>query len=248
MNKDMTMDNLTNKTTSHGLTAFGANVPLTMSSREIAELTGITHDNVLKTVRSLIDRGVVSKNETPYTHPQNGQTYSEFRLNYRDTMVVVSGYSVELRARIIDRWQELEAKGGHAPCPGMPAYRKADLKGQPGTPGGVLLDVPGLNPKLEDDPSEVDSGMSSTAGRQSRSPSEERELVARILAGDRQLFHELVRPDQCSVYFAAYSILDNEHDAEDVAQETVLKALKDLGLLLSGRSQVRHLAGLHRHQ
>ena len=105
------MDNLTNKTTSHGLTAFGANIPLTMSSREIAELTGSTHDNVLKTVRSLIDRGVVSKNETPYTHPQNGQTYSEFRLNYRDTMVVVSGYSVELRARIIDRWQELEAKG-----------------------------------------------------------------------------------------------------------------------------------------
>ena len=48
----------------------------TMSSREIADLTGSTHDNVLKTVRSLVERGVISGNETPYVHPQNGQTYS----------------------------------------------------------------------------------------------------------------------------------------------------------------------------
>jgi phage antirepressor YoqD-like protein len=81
-----------------------------MSSREIAELTGSTHDNVLKTVRGLIKKGVVSSNETPYTHPQNGQRYTEFQLSYRDTMVVVSGYSVELRAKIIDRWQELEGR------------------------------------------------------------------------------------------------------------------------------------------
>ncbi|MGQ3051068.1 MAG: phage antirepressor KilAC domain-containing protein [Roseateles sp.] len=83
----------------------------TMTSREIAELVKTSHDSVLKTVRALIERGVVSGNETPYTHPQNGQTYSEFRLNYRDTMVVASGYSVELRAKVIDRWQELEAQG-----------------------------------------------------------------------------------------------------------------------------------------
>lgn len=81
----------------------------TMSSREIAELTGSTHDNVLKTVRRLIAEGVVSENETPYKHPQNGQTYTEFLLSFRNTMVVVSGYSAELRAKIIDRWQELEA-------------------------------------------------------------------------------------------------------------------------------------------
>ena len=70
--------------------------------------------------------------------------------------------------------------------------------------------------------------MPSTAGRELRSPSQERELIARILAGERQLFHELVRPYERSVYFAAYSILENEPDAEDVAQETVLKALKNL--------------------
>lgn len=85
-----------------------ADMPTTMTSREIADLTGSTHDNVLKTVRSLVEKGLVSGNETPYTHPQNGQTYSEFCLSYRDTMVVMSGYSVKLRAKIIDRWQELE--------------------------------------------------------------------------------------------------------------------------------------------
>lgn len=83
---------------------------VTMSSREIAELVGTTHDSVLKTIRSLIDRGVVFGNETPYIHPQNGQSYPEFLLDYRNTMVVVSGYSPEVRARIIDRWQELEAR------------------------------------------------------------------------------------------------------------------------------------------
>lgn len=85
-------------------------VPLTMSSREIAWYVGTQHDSVLKTIRQLIERGVVFGNETPYTHPQNQQTYPEFLLDYRNTMVVVSGYSAEVRAKIIDRWQALESK------------------------------------------------------------------------------------------------------------------------------------------
>lgn len=89
---------------------------LTMSSREIADLTKASHDNVLKTVRALVAKGIVFGNETPYQHHQNGQTYQEFKLSYRDTMVVVSGYSAELRAKIIDRWQELES----AQVPALP--------------------------------------------------------------------------------------------------------------------------------
>lgn len=42
------------------------------------------------------------------------------------------------------------------------------------------------------------------------------------------MFHELVQPYEKSLYFAAFSVLQNEQDAEDVAQETVLKALKAL--------------------
>jgi phage antirepressor YoqD-like protein len=82
----------------------------TMSSREIAALVETSHDSVLKTIRSLIERGIVFGNETHYIHPQNNQQYPEYKLSFRDTMIISSGYSVELRAKIIDRWQELEAK------------------------------------------------------------------------------------------------------------------------------------------
>lgn len=54
------------------------------------------------------------------------------------------------------------------------------------------------------------------------------ELIARVLAGERELFHELVRPYEKSVYLATYSLLQNELDAEDAAQDAVLKALKNL--------------------
>lgn len=81
-----------------------------MSSREVAELTGKSHDNVLRDARSLAKRGVLNSEETPYLHPQNGQSYPEFLLTQRDALVLVSGYNAELRAKIIDRWQELEAR------------------------------------------------------------------------------------------------------------------------------------------
>lgn len=53
-------------------------------------------------------------------------------------------------------------------------------------------------------------------------------LIARIVTGERELFHELVRPYEKAVYFAAFSVLRNPQDAEDTAQETMLKALKNL--------------------
>ena len=83
----------------------------TMSSREIAELNGGSHDNVLKTIRRLIAEGGVFKTtpqESSYIHPQNGQTYCEFLLNFRETMLVISGFNAKVRAKIIDRWIELE--------------------------------------------------------------------------------------------------------------------------------------------
>jgi RNA polymerase sigma-70 factor (ECF subfamily) len=52
--------------------------------------------------------------------------------------------------------------------------------------------------------------------------------IARILAGERDLFHELIRPYERGLYVAAYSIVQNESDAEDAAQEAVIKAYKNL--------------------
>lgn len=55
----------------------------------------------------------------------------------------------------------------------------------------------------------------------------EAELIRRIRNGERDLFYELVRPYERRVYAAAYAILRNEADAEDAAQEAVLKAFKN---------------------
>jgi RNA polymerase sigma-70 factor (ECF subfamily) len=56
----------------------------------------------------------------------------------------------------------------------------------------------------------------------------ERELIQRVLAGETDLFYELIRPYERSVFLSAVSILKNDADAEDAAQDAVLKAYKYL--------------------
>ena len=43
-----------------------------------------------------------------YTHPQNGQTYYEYHLTKRDSLIVVAQNCPEFTAAIVDRWQALE--------------------------------------------------------------------------------------------------------------------------------------------
>ena len=130
---------------------------VTMSSREIAELTGKRHDHVMRDIRKVLSelypsdgvspdlgtpkdldeyhRGdrtqykfltpgtigtfmdfgknsglTVKSFESSYTDPQNGQIYPVFNLPKRETLILIAGYSIQLRAKIIDRWQELEAQ------------------------------------------------------------------------------------------------------------------------------------------
>lgn len=56
----------------------------------------------------------------------------------------------------------------------------------------------------------------------------EQDLIARVQRGQRELFYELVRPYERRVYAAALAILRNEQDAEDTAQEAMLKAFKNV--------------------
>ena len=56
----------------------------------------------------------------------------------------------------------------------------------------------------------------------------EMDLIARVQRGERELFYELVRPYEKRVYAAALAILRNETDAEDAAQEAVLKAFANI--------------------
>ena len=54
------------------------------------------------------------------------------------------------------------------------------------------------------------------------------ELIERVLSGDDEAFRELVRPCEHAVFMATQGILRNEADAEDAAQEAVLKAFTNL--------------------
>lgn len=56
----------------------------------------------------------------------------------------------------------------------------------------------------------------------------EEELLRRVRDGERHLFYELIRPYERRVFATAFAILRNEADAEDVAQEAVLKALRHI--------------------
>ena len=62
---------------------------------------------------------------------------------------------------------------------------------------------------------------------QTRSTSET-DLIARILAGEKELFHELIRPYERMVYLTLFSIVKNETEAEDGAQEAVISAYRHL--------------------
>src|SRR6267378_1550699 len=53
-------------------------------------------------------------------------------------------------------------------------------------------------------------------------------LIARIVAGEKELFHELIRPYERMVYLTLFAIVKNETEAEDGAQETVISAYRHL--------------------
>ena len=63
---------------------------------------------------------------------------------------------------------------------------------------------------------------------ESAASTREQALIEQVQRGQNDLFYELVRPYERRVYAAALAILRNESDAEDVAQEAMLKALANI--------------------
>src|SRR5260370_3473006 len=53
-------------------------------------------------------------------------------------------------------------------------------------------------------------------------------LIARILAGEKELFHELIRPYERMVYLTLFAIVKSETDGEDGAQDAVINAFRHL--------------------
>jgi len=85
----------------------------TMTSREVAELTGKRHDNVLRDINNLISTlsselslGFKSSTYRDSTGKENRQ----YVMDRDSTYCLVTGYDANARMRIIKRWQELEVK------------------------------------------------------------------------------------------------------------------------------------------
>ena len=57
---------------------------------------------------------------------------------------------------------------------------------------------------------------------------DEKALIARILHGEKELFHELIRPYERMVYMTVFAIVKNETDAEDGAQDAIVNAYRHL--------------------
>ena len=83
----------------------------TMSSLQIAEITGKRHDAILRDIRHLITQGVNAHNfvEVEYTD-KKGEKRPCFELTKKGCLILASGYDAKLRERIIDRWEELESE------------------------------------------------------------------------------------------------------------------------------------------
>jgi len=88
---------------------INASQNLTMSSREIAKLINKEHANIKISAERLAEKGVILTLATQeFEH--NGNSYTEYLLNKRDSLILVAQNCPEFTAAIVDPWQELEAQ------------------------------------------------------------------------------------------------------------------------------------------
>jgi len=94
---------------------------LSMTSREIAELVGSRHDSVKRTIETLSNKGVIELPqavEIPTTTKPVAVYVFTGDKGKRDSIVVVAQLCPEFTARLVDRWQELEALAAAGSLPG----------------------------------------------------------------------------------------------------------------------------------
>jgi Rha family phage regulatory protein len=82
----------------------------TMSSLEIAELTGKRHAHVLRDVESLINQEAITKPNFGLSEYKDasGKSNPMYNLDYEATMVLITGYDAKRRSMVIKRWIALE--------------------------------------------------------------------------------------------------------------------------------------------
>ncbi|GAD09136.1 hypothetical protein GFGA_1d1214 [Gluconobacter frateurii NBRC 103465] len=89
----------------------------TMSSREIAELTGKRHDHVIRDIDKMLDENEIDR-------PKFGGVYRDakgeerkcYNLPQDFTYALIAGYRSDLRLKIVRRWMELETSAAPSPA------------------------------------------------------------------------------------------------------------------------------------
>lgn len=93
-----------------GILTDGIDQPLTMSTLEIKDLLECRHDSVKRSVERLASRAVFQLPPMVEVINHLGQRVEVYLLDKRTSYIVVAQLSPEFTARVVDRWQELEAK------------------------------------------------------------------------------------------------------------------------------------------
>ena len=125
---------------------------VTMSSRDIAKLTGKRNSDVLRDIRrmlqelDLLNNSFLSYKGFQVVNDDKGRT-AEIQLNKELTLTLVSGYNVKMRHAIIKRWQELEAQQAAKPAE-LPYHIRRYLANVGNVPKGHFAILPEMCNRL----------------------------------------------------------------------------------------------------
>lgn len=109
----------------HQLTIGGGSEgQLTMSTKVISELTGKRHADVLRDVRNILEELEIASEQfcshVKTAMPTGGlRSDLVYNLPRREVDILLTGYSIPLRAKVIDRWRELEAQVAKPVAPAL---------------------------------------------------------------------------------------------------------------------------------
>ena len=104
------------------------NAPLTMTSREIAELIGKRHKHVLRDIEVMLDELGLSCIDFAVALPDShGRMKPGFQLPKRETLILLTRFPRPVNQRVIDRWEALEAlETGKATPAAVPTNRASE--------------------------------------------------------------------------------------------------------------------------
>jgi phage regulator Rha-like protein len=122
---------------------------LSMTSREIAKLTGKSHSHVMRDIRAMVDKLEVEPDldfryETATYIDSGGVPKKMYELDKDATLTLVTGYDPVSRMRIIKRWQELEQRLRQTPQQVLTEYRAMLRQGAASHYNKLMVEIDAL--------------------------------------------------------------------------------------------------------